>query len=120
MLVVRGSAFWKSCQPHDRAGEPVCPGRESASVLSAPPRYLQALICTRRTSAASVRCGSALCATSRRVDPSGVFSQDISIVTVTFRGEVFAALRLTGLWITEGAACMTTGQHRCVLFGDKS
>lgn len=44
------------------------------------------------------------------------FSQDISVVTGLFEGEIVAALRLTRLWITERAACLTAGQPIQVRF----
>lgn len=54
-----------------------------AALLSAPPRYLLALIYTSLTSTASVRCGTALWDTIE-----GSFSQDILILRGASKGQV--------------------------------
>lgn len=84
--------------------------RESVALLSAPPRYLQALICTSSDECSISQVWRSFFVRRRGVDPSA-FSQDISVVTELFEGENLCSSAVGGTvdyWKSSSFDCWQT------------
>lgn len=91
--------------------------RESVALLSAPPRYLQALICTRSDGCSISQVWHSVCARGVEESLTPVvfffFPQDISVVTGLLQGEIFAVDLLKELLVW-----LQANQYRCASFGE--